>query len=149
MAITERSARTIWNGDLKTGEGSVSSGIGTFTDVKMSLPTRIGEANGYSSPEDMLAASHSGCLAMNLSGTLAKNGTPAETLDVNATVGVGPKDGGGLEVKHSHVTISGKVPGLSEEDFRKLVDEAERTCPISNALRGNLEITTEITSFEG
>jgi lipoyl-dependent peroxiredoxin len=149
MAITERSARTIWEGDLKTGEGNVSSGIGTFTDVKMSLPTRIGEANGYSSPEDMLAAAHSGCLAMNLSGTLANNGTPAESLDVNAVVGVGPKDGGGLEVKHSHVTISGKVPGLSEEEFRTLVDKAEQTCPISNALRGNLEITTEITSFEG
>jgi osmotically inducible protein OsmC len=86
---------------------------------------------------------------MNLSGTLAANGTPPESLDVNAVVGVGPKDGGGLQVKHSHVTISGKVPGLSEDDFRKLVDKAEQTCPISNALRGNLEITTEIVSFEG
>lgn len=148
MAITERSARTIWEGDLKTGEGRVSSGIGTFTDLPMSLPTRIGEANGYSSPEDLLAASHSGCLAMNLSGTLANNGTPAERLDVNAVVGVGPKDGGGLEVKHSHVTISGKVPGITEEEFVKLAEQAEQTCPISNALRGNIEITTEI-SFEG
>jgi osmotically inducible protein OsmC len=114
----------------------------------MSLPSRIGEANGYSSPEDMLAASHSGCLAMNLSGTLANNGTPPERLDVNAVVGVGPKEGGGLEVKHSHVTINGKVPGLTEEEFVKLAEKAEQTCPISNALRGNIEITTEIT-FEG
>ncbi len=111
MAITDRSARTIWEGDLETGEGRVSSGIGTFKDVKMSLPSRIGEPNGYSSPEDMLAAAHSGCLAMNLSGVLAKNGTPAETLDVESTVGVGPKDGGGLEVKHANVVIKGKVPG--------------------------------------
>jgi lipoyl-dependent peroxiredoxin len=148
MAITERSARTIWEGDLKTGEGRVSSGIGTFTDVKMSLPTRIGEANGYSSPEDMLAAAHSGCLAMNLSGTLAANGTPPDRLDVNAVVGVGPKEGGGLEVKHSHVTVSGKVPGLTEEEFKKLAEKAEQTCPISNALRGNLEITMDVT-FEG
>jgi osmotically inducible protein OsmC len=148
MAVTERSARTIWQGDLETGEGKVSSGIGTFSDVPMSLPSRIGEPNGYSSPEDMLAGAHSGCLAMNLSGTLAKNGTPPERLDVNAVVGVGPKEGGGLEVKHSHVTISGKVPGITEDEFRKLAEQAERTCPISNAIRGNVEITTEIT-FEG
>lgn len=148
MAITERSARTIWEGDLESGEGRVTSDIGTFTDVKMSLPTRLGEANGYSSPEDMLAAAHSGCLAMNLSGTLAKNGTPPDRLDVNAVVGVGPKDGGGLEVKHSHVTVSGKVPGITEDEFRKLAEQAEQTCPVSNALRGNLEITMDVT-FEG
>ena len=148
MAVTERSARTIWEGDLETGEGRVTSGIGTFTDVKMSLPTRIGEPNGYSSPEDMLAAAHSGCLAMNLSGTLARNGTPPEQLDVNAVVGVGPKQGGGLEVKYSHVTVRGRVPGLSADEFRRLAEEAERTCPISNALRGNLEITMDV-QFEG
>jgi osmotically inducible protein OsmC len=144
MTITERSARTIWQGDLETGEGKVTSGIGTFTDVKMSLPSRIGEANGYSSPEDMLAAAHSGCLAMNLSGTLAKNGTPPDRLDVNAVVGVGPKQGGGLQVKHSHVTVKGKVPGLTEQEFRNLATEAERTCPVSNALRGNIEITMDV-----
>ena len=148
MAVTERSARTIWEGDLETGEGRVTSGIGTFTDVKMSLPTRIGEANGYSSPEDRLAAAHSGCLAMNLSGTLAKSGTPPERLDVNAVVGVGPKQGGGLEVKHSHVTVSGKVPGLTADEFKRLAEQAEATCPVSNALRGNLEITMDV-QFEG
>jgi lipoyl-dependent peroxiredoxin len=148
MPVTERSARTIWQGDLETGEGKVTSGIGTFTDVKMSLPSRIGEANGYSSPEDMLAAAHSGCLAMNLSGTLAKNGTPPDRLDVNAVVGVGPKEGGGLQVKHSHVTVKGKVPGLTEQEFRNLAEEAERTCPVSNALRGNIEITMDV-EFEG
>lgn len=148
MAVTERSARTIWQGDLETGEGRVSSGLGTFTDLPMSLPSRIGDPNGYSSPEDLLAGAHAGCLAMNLSGTLAKNGTPAERIDVNAVVGVGPKQGGGLEVKHSHVTMSAKVPGLSEDEFRKLAEQAEQTCPISNAIRGNVEITTEIT-FEG
>ncbi len=148
MAITERSARTIWEGDLKTGEGRVSSGIGTFTDVKMSLPSRIGEANGYSSPEDMLAAAHSGCLAMNLSGTLASNGTPPERLDVESVVGVGPKDGGGLEIKHVNTTIKGKVPGLSEDDFRRLAEQAEQTCPVASLFRGNTEMNVEI-QFEG
>jgi lipoyl-dependent peroxiredoxin len=148
MATTERSGRTIWEGDLKTGEGRVTSGTGTFTDLPMSLPSRIGEANGYSSPEDLLAGSHSGCLAMNLSGTLASNGTPPERLDVNATVGVAPKEGGGLQVTHSHVTVKGKVPGLTADEFKKLAQQAEATCPISNALRGNIEITMEV-EFEG
>lgn len=148
MAVTERSARTIWQGDLETGEGRTTSATGTFSDLPMSLPSRIGDANGYSSPEDMLAGAHSGCLAMNLSGTLAKNGTPPDRLDVNATVGVAPKEGGGLEVTHSHVTVSGKVPGLTADEFRKMAEQAEATCPVSNALRGNIEITMEV-NFEG
>jgi len=143
MAGAEREVRTIWTGDLQKGEGRSTSAIGTFTDIPMSLPTRIGEANGYSSPEEMLAAAHSGCLAMNLSGVLSKNGTPPERIDAVSRVGVAPKEGGGLQVTHSHVTIRAKVEGVSAEDFQRLAEEAERTCPVSNALRGNLEITMD------
>ena len=148
MAGAEREARTIWSGDLQSGEGRVTAGTNSFSDLPISLPTRIGEANGQSSPEELIAAAHSGCLAMNFSGVLTKNGTPPERLDVTSKVGVAPKEGGGLKVTHSHVTITGKVPGVTADQFRQLAEEAERTCPVSNALRGNLEITMDV-QFEG
>lgn len=148
MAVVERQARTLWTGDVQKGQGKVTGATGAFSDMEVSLPTRSGEAKGNSSPEEFLAAAHSSCLAMNISATLTQNGTPPEELDVNSTVGFGAKDGGGYEVKHSHVTIRGKVPGLTAEEFTKLAEQGEQTCPVSNALRGNIEITTEI-SFEG
>jgi osmotically inducible protein OsmC len=147
-AVAERQATTIWTGNLTEGEGRVSAGTGAFTDQMISLPTRKGESEGNPSPEEYLAAAHSGCLAMNISGVMTNNGTPPERLEVTSKVGFGPKDGGGFMVTHSHVTVSGSVPGMSEEDFRRLVEEGERTCPVSNAIRGNLEITLDI-QFQG
>lgn len=145
MAIAERESRTIWTGDVRSGKGVTSGATGVFKDLEISFATRAGDAEGHTSPEEFLAAAHSGCLAMNLSATLTNNGTPPERLDVSSKVGFGPKEGGGFEVKYSHVTMSGKVPGLTEEQFRELATTAEQTCPVSNALRGNIEITTDIT----
>lgn len=148
MSVAERTTTTVWTGDLQSGHGVTNAESGALTDVQISLPTRVGKANGESSPEELLSAAHSGCLAMNFSGVLTNNGTPPESLTVSSTVGFGPKAGGGFEVKHAHVTITGKVPGMSAEDFKKLAETAEQTCPVSNAIRGNVEITTDIT-FEG
>lgn len=148
MATVEREARTMWTGDVRNGVGKITAGTNAFSELETTLPTRSGAAQGNTSPEELLAGAHSSCLAMNISATLTQNGTPPETLDVNSVVGFGEKEGGGYEVKHSHVTIKGKVPGLTEDEFRKLAEQGEKTCPVSNALRGNIEITTEI-SFEG
>jgi osmotically inducible protein OsmC len=147
-AVQERQATTIWTGNLTEGEGKVTAGTGAFSDQKVSLPTRKGASEGNPSPEEYLAAAHSSCLAMNISGVMSNAGMPPERLEVTSKVGFGPKEGGGFMVTHSHVSVSGSVPGISEDQFRELVEKGEETCPVSNAIRGNLEITMDIT-FEG
>jgi lipoyl-dependent peroxiredoxin len=145
MAIATRKATTVWTGDVQNGQGTVNGQTGALGTQKVSLPTRVGEAEGGTSPEEFLAASHSGCLAMNLSGVLTNNGTPPDEVTVSSDVGVGPKDGGGLEVKHANVEISGKVPGITAEQFQELATLAEQTCPISNVIRGNVPINVKIS----
>lgn len=148
MAVSTRKATTVWTGDVQNGGGTVTGETGALGEQKISLPTRVADANGGTSPEELLAASHSGCLAMNLSATLTANGTPPDSLTVTSNVGFGPKDGGGFEIKHSNVEITGIVSGLTAEQFHELASKAEQTCPIGNAIRGNVPIDVKI-SFEG
>lgn len=147
MAVAERESRTVWTGDLQGGKGIVNGVSGAFKDVELTLGHRA-ETGATPSPEEFLAAALSGCLAMNTSGVLTNNGTPPEEIDVTAKVGFGPKDGGGFAVKYANVTIKGKVPGMSEDDFRKLAEQAEQTCPVASVLRGNTEMKVDI-QFEG
>lgn len=142
--MATRKATTVWTGDVQKGKGVVTGETGALGDQAISLPTRANESNGNTSPEELLAASHSGCLAMNFSATLTNNGTPPDELTVTSDVGFGPKDGGGFEIKHANVTISGKVPGMDAATFEELAKKAEETCPISNAIRGNVPIDVRI-----
>lgn len=144
----ERTSTTVWTGDVQNGSGQVSGSTGALGEYKVTLSNRINEAEGLTSPEELLAAAHSSCLAMNLAATLAKNGTPADSITVTSNVGVGPKDGGGLEVKHANVDIRGTVSGISEDEFHELATKAEQTCPIANTMRGNVPSEVTIT-FEG
>ena len=147
MAQT-RSSTTVWSGDVQSGSGMVSGSTGALGEQKVTLSNRINEAEGLTSPEEYLAAAHSSCLAMNLAATLAKQGTPAESVTVSSHVEVGPKDGGGLEVKSANVEISGKVPGMTAEQFEEVAKLAEETCPIANVMRGNVPSEVSI-SHEG
>lgn len=147
MAQT-RTSTTTWTGDVESGSGQVASETGALSEQKVTLNNRVNAAEGLTSPEEYLASAHSSCLAMNLAATLAKNGTPAETVTVTSNVVVGPKDGGGLEVKSANVDISGKVPGMTAEQFHELATTAEETCPIANVMRGNVPSQVSIT-FEG
>ena len=131
-----RTARTAWHGDLQTGSGQVelsSSKTGTY-DV--SFPKRAAEdADGTTSPEELIAAAHSACYAMSLSNLLAEAGGTVESLDVKADVTLGAdKEAGGFRLTGILLTVRGEVPGLDEDAFRKAADEAKAGCPISKAL---------------
>lgn len=144
MAGVDRTADIHWQGDIRNGEGTahlVTSGAGG--DLPMSLPTRAGEANGQTSPEELIAASHAGCYAMALSMVLTQQGNAPEQLDASAVVNLSPKEGGGYELTKSALTVKGKVPGLDAGAFEQAAKEAEQACPVSNALRGNVEITVD------
>jgi osmotically inducible protein OsmC len=95
------------------------------------------------SPEELLAAAHAACYAMAFSSALAKAGTPATSLDVTATAMFSPKDGGGFFVSSMELRVEGVVPGIDAAMFEKAAHEAAAGCPISNAIRGNVDIRVE------
>lgn len=145
MAVQERNVTTVWTGDIGTGSGVLTAGTGAFGGLGIAAATRFGEPEGSTSPEELIAGAHSGCYAMNLAATLTSNGFPPERIDAKSVVAVDNKPGGGFQVTTSKLTVTATVPGISEEEFQRLAKLAEETCPISNALRGNLEITLDAT----
>jgi lipoyl-dependent peroxiredoxin len=145
MSMADRQAHTVWEGSLFAGKGElefVSSGIGRFP---VTWASRVEKADGRTSPEELIAAAHASCYAMALSNTLAGDGTPPERLHVVATVSLDPKQGGGVEVTKSALEVTGTVPGLDQAGFQAAAERGEQACPISNALRGNLQITVTAT----
>ena len=136
-----RTARTAWNGTLETGSGQVelsSSKVGTY-DV--SFPKRAADdAGGTTSPEELIAAAHSSCYAMQFSALLAEAGGTPESLEVTAEVSLGPDSAGGFRLTGITLTVSGEVGGIDADTFAKTAQAAKETCPVSKALTG-VEIT--------
>jgi lipoyl-dependent peroxiredoxin len=143
--MAERKATTFWSGSLAEGNGTVSAGSGAFSDQAVSWASRTGDANGQTSPEELIAAAHSSCYAMAFSHVLGSAGHTIEQLEVTSAVGFGPNPAGGMRVTHSHLTVKGKVPGLDQNGFAELAKQGEQNCPVSNALRNNIEITVDAT----
>ncbi len=132
-----RSARTSWTGGLQDGAGHVdlsSSGAGTY-DV--SFPKRAADdAGGTTSPEELIAAAHSSCYAMQLSAMIAEAGGTPKTLDVNADVSLRPDPAGGFRISGIELSVNGEVDGLDEAAFVKAAESAKDSCPVSKALTG-------------
>jgi lipoyl-dependent peroxiredoxin len=140
-----RSATATWNGDLASGEGTVSAGTTElFRDLPVSWASRTEAPEGRTSPEELLAAAHAACYAMAFSAGLARNGTPPEHLHVEAEVTF-DKVGEAWTVVASRLTVIGHVDGISESDFDAAAQDAKDGCPISRALQGNVEISVEST----
>jgi osmotically inducible protein OsmC len=144
--MVEKSANAIWHGTLTEGQGEFSlTNSGALTNAPVSWASRTGDANGKTSPEELLAGAHAACYAMAFAHALTSAGNPPEELTVTSTVGFGPNPGGGMKVTHSHLVAKGKVPGMTQEQFAQAAQAAEKGCPVSNALRNNIEITVEGT----
>ncbi len=135
--MPKRTARTAWNGSLQEGAGQVelsSSRAGTF-DV--SFPKRAAEhADGTTSPEELIAAAHSSCYAMQLSALIAEAGGTPQSLDVTAEVSLGPDPDGGFAITGIALTVRGEVEGLDEAAFHQAAEAAKAACPVSKALTG-------------
>jgi osmotically inducible protein OsmC len=140
MAV-ESTATTVWEGDLAHGAGTTSSGSGAFPDLDVSWATRTERAAGKTSPEELLAAAHASCYCMALSNELGRAGTPPARLEATATVGFVAGEG----VKFSHIVVEGRVPGIDQARFEEAARAAGEGCPISGALKGNIEITVDAT----
>lgn len=138
-----RSATALWQGDLLGGSGHVTAATtGQFNELAVTWASRIEEPEGRTSPEELLAAAHASCFSMALSSNLAKAGHTAERLDVRADVTADKLDAGWTVVR-SHLTVRGRVPTADAETFRQAADAARDGCPISRALKGNVELTVD------
>ena len=140
-----RTARTTWTGGLQNGTGMVelaSSGVGTY---EVSFPKRAADdADGTTSPEELIAAAHTACFAMQFSALLDAAGGSGQSLDVRGDVTLGPDPAGGFRISGITLTVSGSADGVTPDDFGKIAQDAKNSCPVSKALAGT-DISLEVT----
>ena len=135
---TDRTMTTTWHGSLLEGAGTIAAAeSGAFGALDVTWASRAEEPNGKTSPEELIAAAHSACFSMALSHGLAQAGTPADRLDTSATVTFVPGEG----ITKVQLTVRGTVPGLDAGAFRDAAHAAKDGCPVSGALKGNVEIS--------
>ena len=132
-----RNATAVWNGPGKEGKGTVSTQSGVLQQTQYSFNSRFAEGNG-TNPEELVAAAHAGCFTMKLSFVLGEAGFTPETLETKCDITF--ENGA---ITKSHLTVNGKVPGISKEKFEECVKDAEKNCPISKLL--NTSISSEAT----
>ncbi len=143
MARAERRADVVWEGNLVQGHGKiVSVGSGALGELPITWASRTERSDGRTSPEELLAAAHAACYAMAFSHTLAQAGTPADQLTVSATCAFEQVESG-FKVTTMDLNVRGKVPGLDQAGFEKVAQQAEQGCPVSNALRNNVQIRVQ------
>jgi lipoyl-dependent peroxiredoxin len=145
MATAERRAEVVWEGDLPRGSGRFTVGSGAMGEMSVTWASRTERSDGKTSPEELIAAAHGSCFAMALSNVLAEGGTPPERLEIDA---VCTFDIDNIKVSSVDLDIRGDVPDLDAQGFQSAVEQADQGCPVSNALRGNVEIRVN-ASLEG
>jgi lipoyl-dependent peroxiredoxin len=140
MPQAERRARLTWEGNLIQGHGTiVQTSSGALANLPVTWASRTERPDGKTSPEELIAAAHAECYAMGLAHGLATSGTPAERLDVEAVCTL-DMSASGLKIQAMDLTVRGSVPGIDETAFEQAAQVAEQRCPVSNALRNNVEI---------
>ena len=138
--MTTRSASARYDGLGKDGQGKLSTQSGVLQDSAYGFGTRFGDEPG-TNPEELLAAAHAGCFTMALSFALARAGFAAGTLETTAKVTL-DKDGDGFAITRSVLTLTGRVDGIAEAEFRRIADEAKAGCPISKVLKAEISLET-------
>src|SRR5215470_11406290 len=138
-----RTARTGWTGTLEQGVGQVELTSSKLATFEVSFPRRAADdAGGYTSPEELIAAAHTACYAMQLSALIGQAGGTPQALDVQADVSLGPDPAGGFKLTGIKLTVRGEVDGLDEAQFRQAAEQAKAGCPVSKALTG-VDITLD------
>jgi len=140
----QRTAKAKWQGDLKTGTGLISTASGVLSDTAYSFHTRFEDGKG-TNPEELLAAAHAGCFTMALSNQLGQAGLTAESLETTCTITLGKTDTG-FGITESHLELTAKVPGASQEAFDTAVGQAKAGCPVSKLYNTNITLTAHLNA---
>lgn len=138
--MTTSQASAVWEGKLKDGKGRYTAGSGAFSG-NYSFATRFEGAKG-TNPEELIAAAEAACLSMALSAGLEQGGTPATRIETTASCTV-EKVGDGFKITTILLTVRGKVPGIDQARFQKAAEGAKDGCPVSGALKGNVQLTLD------
>ena len=139
MPKAERNAQVEWKGNLTEGSGTITrTGSGAFGKLPVTWAARTESPDGKTSPEELMAAAHAACYSMAFSNTLNKAGHPPQVLNVTATCTFEPP-----KITTMLLEVSGRVPGIDQDEFQQIAEQAEKSCPVSNALRNNLDIQVE------
>lgn len=142
MPRIERTVEVVWEGNVARGSGTITAGTGAFSGLPFSLPTRIGNAEGKTSPEELLAAAHAGCLTMSLASELTQAGTPPTRLDVTCRVVMDEVEGEGHQIVGSQVTLRLDADGADDAALASAIERADAGCPFSTLLRkAGVELT--------
>lgn len=142
MASFERHSDVTWQGPIREGKGEAVAGTGAFT-LPVSFPSRVEEAGGKTSPEELIAAAHAACYAMALTAAMGRRNASASRLKVTARV-VADFGQAGIKIQASHLRVVAEgLQGIAAADFPQFAREAEHGCPVSNALRGSLAIDVD------
>ena len=148
MPHIERTANLVWEGNVARGAGSITAASsGAFSELGFSLPTRISVVEGKTSPEELLAAAHGGCITMSLAGELTKAGTPPGRLDVTCTIVMDEVEGQGHQIVGSNVEAVVAVEGLDAGALQSVVEQADESCPFSQLLKragADVQITARL-----
>jgi len=140
-----RRADVVWTGDLISGYGVVSASTSNaFASLPVTWASRTEAADGRTSPEELIAAAHASCFSMALSASLSRAGTPPRRLEVTAEVAFG-QVAGSWRVASSALKVRGWVPGIDSVSFQRMAEGAKEGCPVSQALKGNVELSVEAT----
>ena len=145
MPLAHREATIVWEGSLGGGCGALQAG-GALADTPVGWASTDSEADGTTSPEQLLAAAEAGCYAMTLALALTRRGAPADRIEVSASCELdrtGDEDPNEYRITKIALDVRGTVPGLDEEAFEQIARHADEQCPISAALRGNVEVTLQ------
>jgi osmotically inducible protein OsmC len=141
MAV-ERSAKATWEGDLMDGSGEVSTQSAAVRNATVKWSSRAEQADENTSPEELIAAAHATCVSMALANVLAQAGTPPARLETEATATF-DKTPDGFRFTTMRFSIRGEVEGLDEDGFRRAAEDAKENCPVSQALKGNVEVSVD------
>ena len=140
----KRSAQAQWQGDLKSGTGTISTASGTLASTPYSFHSRFEQGKG-TNPEELLAAAHAGCFTMALSSQLTQAGLKAERLETTCTITLEQKDGS-FAITESHLELKAKIPGATQEAFDKATKAAETGCPVSKLYNTKITLDAHLGS---
>jgi len=144
MADIQRTAEALWTGDLRSGNGRITSNSGVLKNTPYSFHTRFENQPG-TNPEELVAAAHAACYSMAFAHTLSSKGYQPQRIETRAICSLSPQEAGGFRITKMRLETRGQVPHIDEAAFQHIVREAEAACPVSNALRGGVEIELEAT----
>jgi osmotically inducible protein OsmC len=139
MPIARREAEIVWKGPLARGTGTLTSGSGALDTLALTWASRTERADGKTSPEELIAAAHASCFAMALALVLGEDNSPPERVTVSAACTLDEVEGA-PRITTVELTVRAQVPGLDAAALERMVGSAAALCPVSNALRGNVEI---------